>query len=92
MTWPCAARQVGQSLAGTAGSLAGTHDPQEDVPFDDVRLGGLLGKGSFGSVYIGLAAGTPCAVKVRRGGEPTPWSRLCPSDINSRRAQRCERE
>jgi hypothetical protein len=34
------------------------------VPFDDVRLGGLLGKGSFGSVFIGLAAGTPCAVKV----------------------------
>ena len=45
------------------GSLA-AHDPQQDVPFDDVRLGGLLGKGSFGSVFIGLAAGTPCAVKV----------------------------
>jgi hypothetical protein len=35
------------------------------VPFDDVRLGGLLGKGSFGSVFIGVAGGTPCAVKAR---------------------------
>mmetsp|Transcript_8962 Transcript_8962/g.26850 ORF Transcript_8962/g.26850 Transcript_8962/m.26850 type:complete len:941 (-) Transcript_8962:2021-4843(-) len=47
----------------TGGSLA-AHDPQDAVPFDDVQLGGLLGKGSFGSVYIGLCDGEPVAVKV----------------------------
>ena len=56
--------QVNRSTGGSIGSLA-AHDPQQDVPFDDVRLGGLLGKGSFGSVFIGVAGGTPCAVKVR---------------------------
>ena len=59
----CAHLQVSRTSGGSVGSLA-AHDPQQDVPFDDVRLGGLLGKGSFGSVFIGVAGGTPCAVKV----------------------------
>ena len=36
------------------------------IPFDDLDLGPLLGKGSFGRVYRGHWEGNPVAVKVRR--------------------------
>ena len=58
------AAQVSRGSGGSVGSLA-AHDPQQDVPFDDVRLGGLLGKGSFGSVYLGWRGDQEIAVKVR---------------------------
>jgi len=35
------------------------------TPFAEVRLGGLLGKGSFGNVYCGLRGEQMVAVKVR---------------------------
>lgn len=34
------------------------------TPFAEVRLGGLLGKGSFGSVYMGWRGEQEIAVKV----------------------------
>ena len=34
------------------------------TPFAEVRLGGLLGKGSFGSVYLGWRGDQEIAVKV----------------------------
>lgn len=36
------------------------------MPFDDVELGPLLGKGGYGRVYRGLRNGEMLAVKVRR--------------------------
>ena len=35
-----------------------------EVPFSDLELGTLLGKGGYGSVYRGTFEGQPCAVKV----------------------------
>ncbi len=46
--------------------LPGEPAPGESgVPFDDVSLGGLLGKGSFGSVFYGWWNDTTVAIKVR---------------------------
>lgn len=36
----------------------------DTIPFDDLDLGPLLGKGSFGRVYRGHWEGNPVAVKV----------------------------
>ncbi|KAK9810348.1 hypothetical protein WJX72_009180 [[Myrmecia] bisecta] len=38
--------------------------PTKSAPFEDVRLGPLLGKGSFGAVYYGTWNGAQVAVKV----------------------------
>lgn len=35
-----------------------------NTPFPDLKLGGLLGKGSFGSVYTGYRGEQSFAVKV----------------------------
>ena len=40
--------------------------PENSVPFDDVTLGGLLGKGSFGSVFYGWWNKTTVAIKVQQ--------------------------
>ncbi len=40
----------------------------DTIPFDDLDLGPLLGKGSFGRVYRGHWEGNPVAVKVRSLG------------------------
>ena len=43
----------------------GSDAPGESgVPFDDVSLGGLLGKGSFGSVFYGWWNDITVAIKV----------------------------
>ena len=45
------------------------------VPFDDLELGPLLGRGSFGRVYRGLWEGKPVAVKACHppsSRKPTP--------------------
>jgi hypothetical protein len=34
------------------------------IPFDNLKLGPILGKGSFGRVYPGIYNGVPVAVKV----------------------------
>ena len=34
------------------------------APFEDVKLGALLGRGSVGSVFSGTCADTPVAIKV----------------------------
>ena len=39
--------------------------PESGAPFEDVTLGGLLGKGSFGSVFYGWWNDTTVAIKVR---------------------------
>lgn len=39
--------------------------PAGSTPFPDLKLGGLLGKGSFGSVYTGYRREQSYAVKVR---------------------------
>jgi hypothetical protein len=38
--------------------------PADSTPFPDLKLGGLLGKGSFGSVYTGYRGDQSFAVKV----------------------------
>lgn len=38
---------------------------QEDLPFDDLTLGPLVGRGTFGRVYRGEWKGRTVAVKVR---------------------------
>jgi hypothetical protein len=40
--------------------------PENGVPFDDVTLGGLLGKGSFGSVFYGWWNDMTVAIKVQQ--------------------------
>lgn len=42
----------------------GTIDP-EAVPFQNLEMGPLLGKGGYGKVYRALRDGTPLAVKVQ---------------------------
>ncbi|KAK9807481.1 hypothetical protein WJX72_000374 [[Myrmecia] bisecta] len=46
----------------------GTTDTHEQdlnrCPFEDVSIGPLLGRGSFGCVFVGNWNGAPCAVKV----------------------------
>lgn len=48
---------------GTQGSQAS--QPSSSCPFEDVKLGHLLGRGSFGSVYFGRWNNRKVAVKVR---------------------------
>ncbi len=43
-------RNVRQITAGTADSLAASLDEEERVPFDDIMLGGLLGKGRYAAL------------------------------------------
>ena len=50
----------------------GGEAPESGVPFDDVSLGGLLGKGSFGSVFYGWWNDTTVAIKVRGDASPRP--------------------
>lgn len=42
------------------------HGPRWGVPFVDVKLGELLGKGSFGTVYSGQWDEREVAIKVSR--------------------------
>ncbi len=45
-------RHVQQITAGTADSLAASLDEEERVPFDDIMLGGLLGKGRCAALAL----------------------------------------
>eukprot|EP00891_Asterochloris_glomerata_P002575 jgi/Astpho2/2575/Aster-x0106 len=52
--------------ASVEASSTGTHvggETQRTTPFEDVKLGQLLGKGSFGAVYSGVWNGAQVAVK-----------------------------
>mmetsp|Transcript_3321 Transcript_3321/g.9610 ORF Transcript_3321/g.9610 Transcript_3321/m.9610 type:complete len:877 (-) Transcript_3321:642-3272(-) len=65
-------RRLGSSSIGSGGSIGsasgGRWRPQliagHKEPFEDVQLGPLLGKGSFGRVYRAMWNGVPVAVKV----------------------------
>ena len=46
---------------------------QDALPFEDVRLGPLVGRGSFGKVYRGVWNGTLVAIKVCQVHNPT-WT------------------
>ena len=46
------------------GPLPSGEAPDNGVPFHDVALGGLLGKGSFGSVFYGWWNDMTVAIKV----------------------------
>jgi hypothetical protein len=43
------------------------------IPFDNLKLGPILGKGSFGRVYRGIYNGGPVAVKVPTSVKNEGW-------------------
>ena len=45
---------------------AGFNDDDSFVPFDEVELGPIIGKGSFGSVFRAVWSGKIVAIKVRQ--------------------------
>ena len=70
---PTVARRRPSLLAACRVSHAGRG--QDALPFEDVRLGPLVGRGSFGKVYRGVWNGTLVAIKVCQVHNPT-WTGL----------------
>ena len=70
-----------QITSGSLDSVAASFEEEERVPFDDIILSGLLGKGSYGNVYFGVWQKSnewqmDVAVKVRKHVDAT-FETLC---------------
>lgn len=63
------------SGASTVSSIL-TDISSREIPFSDLKLGTLLGRGGYGSVYRGSYHGQQCAIKVR-----SPQHSWCAMDI-----------
>ena len=82
------------SSSGAPGSPLSQDMAHWAVRWDTIRMQGLIGRGSFGKVYLGLWNATPVAVKVliRSGGAAGCWLRQpvpIPAALVAACADRC---
>ena len=74
--WLCALKRASPCLQAL--SQVQVPASQASSPFEELLLGSLLGKGSFGSVYRGLHHGRRVAVKVGAGSALPGWRARSP--------------